>query len=190
MVTMKGICKLKIESVRIKGLFNLYDYHIKLKDDLNFIYGKNGCGKTTILNIVGDILKGDFLGLLKYEFEKVNILYFDTLKENKMKKLEINKVDKNNELVVIFDKTKYLFSEMVIYYDVETNRKTTKYYQEEEILKELQARIIEEFNYDYLPLNRELLFNISENYLGYEEERIESYLKEIKKAIKIYRLYN
>ncbi len=181
MYIVKGICKLKIESIVIEGLFNLYDYNIKLNDDLNFIYGKNGCGKTTILNIIGDILKGDFLSLLKYEFTKVTISYFDTLKENRLKKLKITKSD---ELLIIFDGMEYSFSDIIIYYNIESNFKTPKYYQEENVLKELQNKIIQEFNYDYLPLNRELLFNINENFLGYEEEKVESYLTEIKNGIK------
>ena len=41
-----------LKQIEIKGLFNLYDYRIDLKDDINIFIAENGFGKTTILNII------------------------------------------------------------------------------------------------------------------------------------------
>lgn len=39
---------MKITEFKIKSLHGFFDYDIKLNEDLTFIYGENGSGKTTV----------------------------------------------------------------------------------------------------------------------------------------------
>lgn len=38
-----------IKRLEIKNLHGIYNYNVSFNDDLTFIFGENGCGKTTIL---------------------------------------------------------------------------------------------------------------------------------------------
>lgn len=145
----------KLKSIEIENLFNLYNYNIKLNDDVNFMYGKNGCGKTTILNIIEFALKGDFKNLLKYEFKKIKFIYFDVYKKDILKELVIIK---DKKIFVIFDKAKYSFNNIIFYNSKDTL--TINEYQEKERLKNLKLKIEKEFNYNYPILKRELLIEI------------------------------
>lgn len=152
---MNNICMFKLKSIEIENLFNLYNYNIKLNDDVNFMYGKNGCGKTTILNIIEFALKGDFKNLLKYEFKKIKFIYFDIYKKDILKELVIIK---DKKIFVIFDKAKYSFNNIIFYNSKDTL--TINEYQEKEKLKNLKLKIEKEFNYNYPILKRELLIKI------------------------------
>ena len=152
---MNNICMFKLKSIEIENLFNLYNYNIKLNDDVNFMYGKNGCGKTTILNIIEFALKGDFKNLLKYEFKKIKFIYFDIYKKDILKELVIIK---DKKIFVIFDKAKYSFNNIIFYNSKDTL--TINEYQEKERLKNLKLKIEKEFNYNYPILKRELLIEI------------------------------
>ena len=58
MILYLGATKMIIKRLEIKGLYGIYDYNVQFNDDLTFIYGVNGCGKTTILSIVTSIVTG------------------------------------------------------------------------------------------------------------------------------------
>lgn len=45
-----------IKRLEIKNLHGIYNYNVSFNDDLTFIFGENGCGKTTILDIVSSIV--------------------------------------------------------------------------------------------------------------------------------------
>lgn len=47
-----------IKRLEIKNLHGIYNYNVSFNDDLTFIFGENGCGKTTILDIVSSIVTG------------------------------------------------------------------------------------------------------------------------------------
>ena len=53
---------MKIEKLEIKNLHKLYNYYVEFNPDLTFLYGTNGCGKTTILNIIEAIVSGRLIG--------------------------------------------------------------------------------------------------------------------------------
>lgn len=46
----------RLEKIVVKELFGHFSYEISLNDNISFLIGPNGCGKTTILNMVGFIL--------------------------------------------------------------------------------------------------------------------------------------
>jgi predicted ATP-binding protein involved in virulence len=49
---------MKLQSIKINKLFGLFDYHIELNNAENLIIltGPNGYGKTTILNIIYNLV--------------------------------------------------------------------------------------------------------------------------------------
>ena len=60
----------KIDKVRIDGFWIDKTVEFKLKDDVNFLIGVNGSGKTTIINLVAATLNADFATLDRFQFKK------------------------------------------------------------------------------------------------------------------------
>lgn len=73
-----------LQRIQIIGLFGKYNYDFKFTDDINIWVSENGTGKTTILNIIVAILKGDDEILSKIKFHKI-IIYINN------QKIELNK---------------------------------------------------------------------------------------------------
>ena len=48
--------QVRLSEVVVKNLFGWLSYDIRLNDDMSFLLGPNGCGKTTILNMIDFIL--------------------------------------------------------------------------------------------------------------------------------------
>lgn len=42
---------MKLIGLNVTRLYGCFDYSVTFNADVTFIYGMNGCGKTTILNI-------------------------------------------------------------------------------------------------------------------------------------------
>ena len=59
-----------IKRLEIKNLHGIYNYNVSFNDDLTFIFGENGCGKTTILDIVSSIVTGRLYNLFSYDFSQ------------------------------------------------------------------------------------------------------------------------
>ncbi len=49
--------------------------HANLDDQFNFIIGRNGTGKTTVINLLAAVLTVDFERLDRIDFEKVTIVF-------------------------------------------------------------------------------------------------------------------
>ena len=60
----------KIKHLSISKLHGNQDIDIEFNEGLNIIHGKNGTGKTTIANVVANLLSGDTLRLIHLNFEK------------------------------------------------------------------------------------------------------------------------
>ena len=43
---------MKIKKIQINGLHGYFQYDIDLNEDISLLYGKNGSGKTTVLNLI------------------------------------------------------------------------------------------------------------------------------------------
>jgi len=69
----RGIDMLK--SLEITGFFDKGDVELDLSENLTILTGDNGAGKTTILNIIFNILTGKFETLLNIEFEQIKIKF-------------------------------------------------------------------------------------------------------------------
>jgi predicted ATP-binding protein involved in virulence len=70
-----------LKSVRIEGLFGMFDHTIELKEqNLTILYGANGVGKTTVFKIIDELFKvfnggHSLTTLYAYPFECLYILY-------------------------------------------------------------------------------------------------------------------
>ena len=49
---------MKLKKLIVKKLHDAYDYSVDFNNDITFLYGTNGCGKTTVLNITEAIITG------------------------------------------------------------------------------------------------------------------------------------
>lgn len=74
---------MKLKQFSVKGLYNTFDYTIPFFSDVTFLHGVNGCGKTTILNIITDILSGNLTRLQHYDFKEVRLEYINSHKKAK-----------------------------------------------------------------------------------------------------------
>lgn len=71
---------MRIEELEINGLFD-QSFKISFNKDVTFLYGINGCGKTTILNIVHALISGKLLLLHKYEFDTLRLSAYNPVTE-------------------------------------------------------------------------------------------------------------
>lgn len=58
----------------VKNLFGIFDNEINFRDGgITIIVGRNGCGKTTMLNMLSTIFSQNHSNLLHYEFEYIEV---------------------------------------------------------------------------------------------------------------------
>ena len=67
---------MRINSIKIENLFDIFDYDISFKNDENvlIITGPNGFGKTMILNIIFSLFNRQFIFFQKLLFDKITLL--------------------------------------------------------------------------------------------------------------------
>ncbi|MEO0411860.1 MAG: AAA family ATPase [Pseudomonadota bacterium] len=80
-----------IEHVEIEGFWGRKNVSLELRDDLNFLIGPNGSGKTTIINLISAVLRADIPALYSGQFEKVTIR-LKTIGANRKPVIEVAKV--------------------------------------------------------------------------------------------------
>ena len=70
---------MRISRIEVKALFGQYDYDIPLHltDRITFIYGENGCGKTTVLKMISDFFALKFGQLSRVPFGRLAVLMDD-----------------------------------------------------------------------------------------------------------------
>lgn len=86
-----------LESIKIKKLFGLFDYHITLDttENITILTGPNGYGKTTILNIIYHFLNQQFFYFQKLNFESIHFEFSENKRMELTKRKKKNKEDKN-----------------------------------------------------------------------------------------------
>jgi len=86
---------MKINSIKIDGLFEIFDYNISFNNNENLliITGPNGFGKTMILNIIFNLFNRKFLFFQKLVFETITISLDDNISIVISKKLENDKAN-------------------------------------------------------------------------------------------------
>ena len=165
----------KLIGIDVKKLYGCYNYHVDFYSDVTFIYGLNGCGKTTILNITEAIITGQLFKLFNYNFTEINLYYAKKATPSQKKVIKIESIKDN--LNITFNRKNYIISML----DIENNIPraarayrdlATYYYSRFDFLLDIQST----FNYVYLPLNR--------SYLPYEELESNYYARNHNRFIK------
>ena len=90
----------KLIRLVVKGLHESYDYAVDFKQDVTFIYGTNGCGKTTILNITEAIITGQLYKLFDYRFRQIELSYASSSNITDVEYIKIE--NKKAELLIEF----------------------------------------------------------------------------------------
>ena len=157
---------MKIKKIQISGLHGYFDYDINLNEDISLLYGKNGSGKTTVLNLIEFIIGGEFYKLKDIVFRDVII----TTTTNNILKLK-----NNNEAIVL----KFLDDEKTIYFkELERYFSPERYrgngFNKHQFIKEypIVQKIRDSFDYMYLPLERISNSRVSNNEQFSEQSRI------------------
>lgn len=89
----------KIESVIIENFWGDKTVKLKFNDEINFLIGVNGSGKTTIINLIAASLKADFSTLDKAQFSKIRVNFFEDSKiKNDSAYIEVTKREKEASL--------------------------------------------------------------------------------------------
>lgn len=88
----------KIKTVKIDGFWGDRSVSLDFTDDINFLIGVNGSGKTTIINLIAASLNADFATLDKAQFSHIRVDFFDSEdKEDKSTAyIEVDKTDIQN----------------------------------------------------------------------------------------------
>lgn len=173
--------KMKLENLFIEKLHGIYNYDVYFNEDITFLYGSNGCGKTTILNIVTSIVTGKIYELFFYDFKIIKLKYSNN---DNVDVIEIKrKQDDKNRLKIIFEGRNETISKLDNLNFQSSRRKILlkEYFHENNILKDI-SRL---FNYVYLPLSRSAYVDpirSSRKNFWIEEEEIEEELYVTKDA--------
>lgn len=142
---------MKITNLTINKLHGHLDYSVQFNDDITFLYGDNGCGKTTILNIITYIITGKIYELFQYQFNEIILSYVSSQTQKEDQIIIVN--DKENILVSFNDENIKIDFQKLEYMSRnadETEEVERFYFSEYPLLKNIR----EVFNYIYLPLNR------------------------------------
>lgn len=68
---------MNIKSFSIEGLFNRFNHRIEFKNNINIIIGKNGVGKTTCLELLYALFRGEFSTLKEVPFKAITVEFTD-----------------------------------------------------------------------------------------------------------------
>lgn len=156
MILLYGGIDMLIKKIRIYNLHGQHDYDIKFDSKLTFLFGANGCGKTTVLNILAAIVTGKLYSLTDFVFNKIDLFYCDSNNVEEKIQIEIVSKEKNmRTMIVCFDKGDYEIENI-------DNLKERLYRKNEDENIErtffdmypFVNDIVNKFNYVYLPLSR------------------------------------
>ncbi len=148
----------KLLSLEVSRLYGVFDYNVKFNSDVTFLYGENGCGKTTILNITEAIITGQLFNLFNYDFKTIRLTYSLNGSNMDVKFIEIN--NKSSILKITFNNKPYQIERMNL--GIENIARLKKYYRESNQIYYSRytflKKIKDTFNYVYLPLNRSSVY--------------------------------
>lgn len=143
----------KLVGLLIDGLYGCYNYNVKFNTDVTFLYGMNGCGKTTVLNITEAIITGQLFKLFDYKFKQIKLNYAKSTNIEDVKSIRI--VSKKSTMSVEFNGKSYTLEGPDSNEDFRSSERNAReivrfYFNRYQFLSEIKRL----FNYVYLPLNR------------------------------------
>lgn len=144
---------MKIKHFKIEKLHGYIDYNIKFNNDVTFLYGNNGCGKTTVLNIITSIITGKIYELLNHKFKSITLLY-SSKKSNSLELIYLE-MKNDEEIELIYNNEKYTIETFHARMLQEQSEIDRFYFNEYKVFSDIKN----EFNYVYLPLNRHGFIN-------------------------------
>lgn len=175
MVWFLGGVQMIIKNISIYALHGEYDYKINFDEQITFLYGSNGCGKTTVLNILASIVTGKLYNLADYTFRKIILDYVDGNDNCKKIELNIEISDKTTrKMNVLFEQGNFSID------DIDNLKEKLFRKAEEDSLDRIfysiypfSEEIKKVFNYVYLPLSRygNDTYNMSGDYYHYINRR-------------------
>ena len=69
---------LRIKSIKVSGLFGLYDHHVTLNEErVTVIHGPNGVGKTVFLKLTNAFMRGRYVEMARVPFRSMEVLFGD-----------------------------------------------------------------------------------------------------------------
>ena len=186
-----------IKSLTVKNLWSKYSFDISFYERVTVLIGKNGSGKSTILNILNYLLSDAKNGQrIKYDFDELDLLF-----SNKSGiKISQNKIDFNKEidnLLLSEEKLNQLFEKIQkkIKEDIKRNKNMSKHslkslQKENNLNKDTTEAINENFVYlstfDMEIKEREV---VQKNYSKpYIKTELDSLLDELINKFKLYQL--
>lgn len=148
-----------LSSLEVKKLYDHFDYDVKFNRDVTFLFGSNGCGKTTILNIITAIITGNLYKLFSFKFESLCLGYYDDNKGD-IQNISIS-LHENGKLIVSFKGSSAEISQIPISDEMRRRGEAVgkNYFAEYPLLSEIRS----EFNYVYLALNRAISISDEED---------------------------
>lgn len=104
--------KQSITFFHINKLFGTQDVKLSFDEVENIYIGENGLGKTTILSTIFNTLSGNFLELLKVDFESIKVGFkggyineFSKFEVEQLKYLERRRLNVNNKIIDMIQET-------------------------------------------------------------------------------------
>ncbi len=82
-----------VRYIKAVGIFERFDLEQEFQPGVNILYGRNGTGKTTLLQILANILNGDFERFAFLPFETIDV-HLDKNKKIKLRKYVNNEESK------------------------------------------------------------------------------------------------
>jgi len=96
---------MKIKKLSVEKLWNKHTFTIDFNDDITILIGKNGSGKSTILNLIDDLLSNGKSNK-DYKFSSIN-LSFDEKREIKVEQQRFSvesKIEQLDSIKILLDK--------------------------------------------------------------------------------------
>lgn len=158
----KGGVFMKLVGLLIEGLYGCYNYNVKFNTDVTFLYGMNGCGKTTVLNITEAIITGQLFKLFDYKFKRIKLNYAKSTDIKNIKTICIS--SKKNAMAVEFNGELYTLEVPDASENFHSSERSNRevwhfYFNKYDFLTQIKKL----FNYVYLPLNRSAALYDEEN---------------------------
>ena len=162
---------MKLLELQVERLYGHYNYDkVIFNSDVTFIYGLNGCGKTTILNITEAIITGQIYKLFSYNFCEIKLQYASNDGFENIFEIIISR--DGEKITTIFQGEKYIIEKNDVTMEGRSFDSSSRYYFNKYIFL---SEIKKTFNYVYLPLNRSVAINdmeMEDNLLLYRRNRL------------------